>query len=113
MNPNKTKIMNYECYADQVIENVDCINLEHVIKLGERKKSAEINRRFRKTWTSESTIWSHLLHILKDKNISINLKRQVFKTCKVFVTELRLPLSLPIYLEQRKGHYTNDVGNNY
>lgn len=60
------------------LENVDeYLYLGHIIKLAKENQADEMKRRKGLTWT----VFGRLSHILKNKEIPLNLKRKVFDTC--------------------------------
>jgi hypothetical protein len=83
MNISKTKILspsnsNNLTINNKAIETVDeYVYLGHKIKLGKENQIAEIPRRIGLGWAA----FGKLDHILKNKNVPLNLKRKVFETC--------------------------------
>lgn len=82
MNLNKTKIMSrddlhikIENHEFDTVE--EYVYLGHSIKLGKENQTSEINRRVRLSWAA----YGNLGHILKNRNIPINLKRKVYDAC--------------------------------
>lgn len=82
MNLNKTKIITSSpqevSIENTIIEKVEQYTyLGHTIKIGKENQTAEIKRRTQLTWAA----FGKLSYILKDKDVSIYLKRKVYNSC--------------------------------
>ena len=91
MNLHKTQVMTLDNRSillnNHPLETVDeYVYLGHLIQLGKKNQTAEINRRIRASWAA----FGKLGYILKNPDIPINLKSKVFDTCVLPVATYEL-----------------------
>lgn len=92
MNLKKTKVIsttNHAFFIDQTQLEIleDYVYLGHKIKLGRENETADLTRRTGIAWAS----FSKIKHILKSKYIPLCMKKKVFYSCILLISQKRAP----------------------